>query len=417
MATNKTTPAKPDKVFADFESDIISGLLSGKPLSGTDGVLTDLIKHVVEKSMDAELGDHLRAEAAELGGKRNKRNGKTTKRLSTDFGPTEITTSRDRLSTFESSIVGKWQRDLAPNMSQQILSLYARGNSYEDISRHLNELFGHQLSKASISQVINEVWEDVQAWQKRALEACYVAVFMDAIHYSVRLEGKSTKVATYIFYGVDKQGNRDILSMHTGRGAESASQWSVQLQELRERGVEDVKVFIADGLPGLLEAVGVYFPASRFQRCIVHKVRNSVVGVDFKDRREVCRDLRQIYTATDEDGASLALEAFEAKWTQYPHVGRLWRKDWTELMTFMTFGPEMRRLIYTTNALENVNRHLRKTTKTKGSWPTTKSLTIQVYLTLQATKSAWGKTVRNWAAVVRELMEEYGDEFITDPGD
>lgn len=417
MATNKSTPATPDKVFADFESDIVEGLLSGKPLGGRDGVLTDLIKHVLEKSIDAELGDHLLAEAADLDAKHNKRNGKVTKRINTDFGPTNITTSRDRQSTFESSIIGKWQRDLAPNMSQQILSLYARGNSYDDISQHLHELFGHKLSKASISQVVNEVWEDVQTWQKRALKSCYVAVFMDAIHYSVRLEGKSTKVATYLFYGVDKQGNRDILSMHTGRGSESASQWSVQLQELKERGVEDVKVFVADGLPGLVDAVAVYFPASSFQRCIVHKVRNSVVGVDFKDRRAVCQDLRKIYTAADEDAASEALEAFEAKWINYAHIGRLWRKDWTELMAFMNYGPEMRRLIYTTNALENVNRHLRKATKTKGSWPTTKSLSIQVYLTLMATKAAWGKKVRNWAAVERELMEVYGDDFITGQDD
>lgn len=409
MANKKTTSS--DKVFADFESDIIAGIMAGKPLGGTGGVLTDLIKHVVEKSMDAELGDHLRAEAARLDAKPNKRNGKSSKGINTDFGPTRIETSRDRSGTYESDIVGKWQHDLAPNMSNQILSLYARGNSYQDISRHINELFGHVLSKASISAVVSSVWEDVQVWQQRALKPCYVAIFMDAIHFSVRLEGKSVKVATYLFYGVDPEGNRDILSMHTGRGAESTSQWSVHLQELKERGVEDVKVFVADGLAGLVDAVGTYFPASRFQRCIVHKVRNSVVGIDFKDRREVCQDLRKIYTACDEDAAQEALTAFGNKWTKYTHVVRLWEKDWTELMVFMTFGPEMRRLIYTTNALENVNRHLRKATKSKGSWPTTKALMIQAYLTLQATKPAWAKKVRKWAAVQRELMEEYGEEY------
>lgn len=409
MANKKSRSDK--KVFADFEADIIAGILSGQPLGGTQGVLTDLIKHVVEKSMDAELGDHLRAEAEQIDAKRNKRNGKTRKRINTDFGPTKIETSRDRTGTYESAIVGKWQHDLAPNMSKQILSLYARGNSYEDISRHINELFGHVLSKASISAVVNSVWEEVQLWQHRPLKACYVAIFMDAIHFSVRLEGKSVKVATYLFYGVDPQGNRDILSMYTGRGAESTSQWSVHLQELKERGVADVKVFVADGLAGLVDAVSTYFPASRFQRCIVHKIRNSVVGVDFKDRRQVCQDLRKIYTAADEDGAQQALDDFADKWTKYAHVVRLWQKDWTELMVFMTFGPEMRRLIYTTNALENVNRHLRKATKSKGSWPTTKSLMIQAYLTLQATKSAWAKKVRNWPAVQRELIEEYGEEY------
>ncbi|MFK8161298.1 MAG: IS256 family transposase [Lewinella sp.] len=409
MAKKKDTSS--DKVFADFESDILAGIMAGKPLGGTEGVLTNLIKHVVEKSMNAELGEHLRAEAKQLDAKANKRNGKARKQINTDFGPTEIEPSRDRTGTYESAIVGKWQHDLAPNMSKQILSLYARGNSYQDISRHINELFGHVLSKASISAVVGSVWEDVQAWQQRLLKTCYVAIFMDAIHFSVRLEGKSVKVATYLFYGVDPEGNRDILSMYTGRGAESTSQWSVHLQELKERGVEDVKVFVADGLTGLVDAVGTYFPASRFQRCIVHKIRNSVVGVDFKDRRKVCQDLRKIYTASDEEGAAEALTAFGDKWTKYAHVIRLWEKDWTELMVFMTFGPEMRRLIYTTNALENVNRHLRKATKSKGSWPTTKALMIQAYLTLQATKSAWAKKVRNWAAVQRELMEEYGEEY------
>lgn len=409
MANKKTPPS--DQVFADFEADILSSLMAGKPLGGTDGVLTELIKHVVEKSMHGELSDHLAREAVDPSTKPNKRNGKSTKRINTDFGPTRIETSRDRNGTYESAIVGKWQHDLAPNLSEQILSLYARGNSYDDIRRHIHELFGHVLSKASISEVVNAVWEDVQAWQKRPLQSAYVAIFMDAIHYGVRLEGKSVQVATYLFYGVDKQGQRDLLSMHTSRGAESTSQWSVQLQELQERGVEDVKVFVADGLAGLVDAVATYFPASRFQRCIVHKIRNSVKGVDFKDRRAVCQDLRLVYTAADEDAASVALDDFSDKWTKYPHVVRLWRKDWTELMVFMTFGPEMRRLIYTTNALENVNRHLRKATKSKGSWPSTKALMIQVYLTLQATKHAWAKSVRNWAAVERELMEEYGDDF------
>ncbi|MBC6994266.1 IS256 family transposase [Lewinella lacunae] len=400
-----------DKTFADFESDIITGLMSGKPLGGTEGVLTGLIKHVIEKSMNAELREHLELEANNPDALPNKRNGRANKKVNTDFGPTEISPSRDRMGTYESAIVGKWQHDLAPNMSQQILSLYARGNSYQDISNHLHEMFGHVISPASITGIVNEVWDDVQAWQKRALQTCYVAVFMDAIHFNIRLEGKSTSVATYLFYGVDVHGYRDILSMYTGRGAESTSQWSVLLADLKERGAEDIKVFIADGLPGLVDAVGTYFPASRFQRCIVHKVRNSVVGVDFKDRREVCKDLRSVYTAMDEDGAVEALKAFELKWDKYPHVVRLWQKDWTELMVFMSFGPQMRRLIYTTNALENVNRHLRKATKSKGSWPSTKSLMIQVYLTLQATKPAWAKTVRNFAAVQRELMEEYGEEY------
>jgi transposase-like protein len=410
MATKKQSTKS--RQFSDFEGDIIEGLLSGKPLGGRDGVLTDLIKHVVETAMDAELGDHLRQEALQPDAKPNKRNGKASKRLNTDFGPTTIHPSRDRTGTYESQIVGKWQHDLAPNLSQQILSLYARGNSYRDIASHLEEIFGQSLSPASISAVVDAVWEDVQKWQKRVLDPCYVAIFMDAIHFKVRLDGKSTSVATYIFYGIDVHGNRDILSMHVGQGAESASQWSVFLAELKERGVEDVKAFIADGLTGLVDVVNHHFPASDFQRCIVHKVRNSVIGVDYKDRKAVCKDLRTVYTAGNEQEARTALDGFADKWKKYPHIVKSWLADWTELMAFMDYGPEMRRLIYTTNALENVNRQIRKSTKSKGSWTSTKSLTTQIYLILQATSSAWGKTVRNFAAVQRELIERHGDDYL-----
>lgn len=410
MATKKedTSPRK----FADFEDDIVQGLLSGKPLSGKGGVLAKLIKHVVETAMDAELDDHIQHELVTIGKGANKRNGKTTKMLRTDVGPTKIKTSRDRSGTFESAIVGKWQHDLAPNLSEQILALYSRGNSQRDIASHIEEMFGQQLSPASISRVVDSVWDEVQAWQKRSLQACYVAIFMDAVHFKVRLEGKSTSVAIYIFYGVDVHGEREVLSMHTGRGAESTSQWSVYLADLKERGVEDVKVFIADGLKGLVDAVATYHPEADFQRCIVHKVRNSMIGVDYKDRKKVCSDLRKVYTAGNEDEAELALEAFDEKWKKYPHIVKLWRKDWTELMAFMQFGPEMRRLIYTTNALENVNRHLRKATKSKGSWTTLRALTIQVYLTLKSTRKAWGRKVFKWAAVQRELIEVYGDEYL-----
>jgi len=410
MTTNKQFNT--DRQFSDFESDIIEGLLSGKPLGGRDGVLTGLIKHVVETAMDAELSDHLQLEASQLNAKPNKRNGKASKGINTDFGGTTIRPSRDRSGTYESQIVGKWQHDLAPNLSKQILSLYARGNSYRDISIHLEEIFGQSLSPSSISAVVDMVWEDVQKWQKRALDPCYVAVFMDAIHFKVRLEGKSTSVATYIFYGIDVYGHRDILSMHVGQGAESTSQWSVYLSELKERGVEDVKAFIADGLTGLVDAVSHHFPASDFQRCIVHKVRNSVIGVGYKDRKAVCKDLREVYTAGNEEEARVALDTFKDKWTKYPHIVKSWLGDWTELMAFMDYGPEMRRLMYTTNALENVNRQIRRATKSKGSWTSSKALTTQVYLILEATSAAWGKRVRNFAAVQRELIERHGESYL-----
>lgn len=422
MKSNNSPKSLKDN-FSDYEQEIISGLMSGKPLGGKDGVLTNLISFVVNKAMDAELGEHLEREASKLDALtaaqgqvsshgKNKRNGRAKKTLTTDFGPADIEPSRDRNGTYESEIVPKWQRDLAPNMSNQILSLYARGSSQQDISDHLYELFGQRLSKASISRVVDDVWPSVVEWQERGLQAFYVAIFMDAIHHKIRLEGRSTSVATYIFYGVDAHGQRDILTIHTGQGAESASTWSVLMEELKERGVEDVLVFISDGLSGTREVIQQHFPTADQQRCVVHKIRNSMLGVKDKCRKKLAGDLRKVYTARDADAALEALEALETKWPQYPHVGRSWRKDWTELMHFMEYGPHMRRLIYTTNALENVNRHIRRVTKSKGSWTSQRSLVIQIHLIIQATEDAWKRRVFNFSAVQQELMERHAERYL-----
>ena len=400
--------------FGDFEREIISGLLNGKPLGGKDGILTDLISYVVERAMDAELGEHLAAEAFALDGVKepNKRNGKQSKTVRTDFGPAQLTTSRDRHGTYDSRIVPKRSRSLATGMSAQILSLYARGTSQRDISKHLEELFGTTLSPSSISDVVEEVWAEVTEWQQRPLQSFYIAVFMDAIHFKARLEGRSTSVAVYVFYGIDAEGNRDLLSLHTGQGEERATVWSNQMVELKNRGVEDVLLFISDGLKGLKEVILHHYPQSQQQRCIVHKVRNSLVGVPYKDRKAVARELRLIYTSTDAESARLALEALVEKWPRYKHIEKIWLDDWDELMAFMEYGPQMRRLIYTTNALENVNRQMRKNTKSKGSWTTLKSLTIQLYLIIKYSRESWNRGVYNFGLIQQELIEVHGQRYL-----
>lgn len=410
---------RPDKqvegrAFGDFEQEIISGLLSGKPLGGKGGVLTDLISYVIERAMDAELGEHLAAEVLAMEGAKepNKRNGKQTKTLRTDFGPARLTTSRDRHGTYESQIVPKRSRSLAAGMSAQILSLYARGTSQRDISKHLEELFGTALSPSAISDVVEEVWSEVVEWQQRPLQPFYIAVFMDAIHFKVRLEGRSTSVAVYVFYGIDAEGERDILSLHTGQGEERATVWSNQLLELKNRGVEDVLLFISDGLKGLKDMILHHFPQSQQQRCIVHKVRNSLLGVPYKDRRAVAQDLRLVYTSVDAEGAQRALEALVEKWPRYHHIERIWLDDWDELMAFMEYGPQLRRMIYTTNALENVNRQMRKSTKSKGSWTTLKSLTIQLYLILKYSRQSWNRGVYNFGLIQQELIEVHGQRYL-----
>lgn len=399
------------KQFADFEQQITQSLLAGKTLSGKDGALTELVRFVVERAMQAEVDEHLAAQAAL--GRKDCRNGTDVKTIRTDFGPTELTTQRTRRAAeYQPQIVGKKQYDLAPNLSAQILSLYARGMSEGDVSTQLHELFGHQLSTSSISRVVQEVWPEVTAWQNRELQACYVGCFCDAIHFKIRSEGRTRSVAIYTVYGIDVDGQRDILLLEAGDGAESASQWSAWLVTLKERGVRDVFVICADGITGLDEVVAHHFPASVFQRCVVHIVRNCMVGVNHDDQKPLCAALRKVYRAGSLDKAAAALEAVRAEWGQrYPHVLRIWDRNWDAITAFLDFGPELRRLLYTTNSVENVHRQQRKVTKTKGSWPSSRSLLIQLYLGLQAGRKGWYTRVRGWPAIVRELIEVYGERY------
>lgn len=315
-----------DRTFADFEAELIQGLREKRPLAGPQGLLTDLIKHVVEAALAAELDDHLAADRQ--AGTPNKRNGRTRKQVRTDFGPVQLTGSRDRNGTFEPQTVGKRQYDLAPHMSEQILALYARGTSERDIAAQLEELLGNKLSPAAISAVVQRVWPQVAEWQARPLQAFYAVVYADAIHYKLRREGRTDTVAVYTVYGIDADGQRDLLLLELGYGAEGASQWGVCLETLRSRGVEDVLVVCADGLTGFDQVVAHQFPRAIFQRCLVHVVRNCLRAVDYRDRRELCADLAQVYRATSRTLGAEQLEAVRQRWAKkYPHVLRLWDRE------------------------------------------------------------------------------------------
>ncbi len=359
-----------------------------RPLAGPEGLLSGLIKHGVEAALAAELDDHLVRDRQ--AGIANKRNGRTRKPVRTDFGPLQIEGHRDRNGTFAPQTVGKRQYDLAPHMTQQILALYARGNSERDIADQLEELLGNKLSPAAISAVVQRVWPQVSEWQARPLKAFYTVIYADAIHYKLRREGRTDTVAVYTIYGIDADGQRDLLLIELGDGAEGASQWGVCLERLRSRGVEDVLVVCADGLTGFDEVVAHHFAQAIFQRCLVHIIRNCVRGVDYKDRRELCADLALVYRATSRSLAAEQLEVARQRWgRKYAHVFRLWDREWDAIMGFKDFGPELQRIIYTTNPVENVHRLERKVTKTKGSWPSGQALLIQLYLGLQAHRKSW----------------------------
>jgi putative transposase len=393
--------------YEKFEAEAIAGLRSGSGLVGPEGVLTGLLQRLVNAALSGEMSAHLKEERSL--GVPNRRNGHTSKVLDTELGPVPVSPPRDRGGRFEPQLVGKWERQLGSGLDRQILMMYAHGNSYSDIQLQLRELYGLEYSTASITEVTDSVWGEITAWQQRPLDSFYVAVFLDGIYFTTREGGKAVKKVIYSVYGVDAQGRREVLGIYV-RDAEGAKEWGRVLEDLRRRGVEDVLFFCVDGLSGFSEAILDVFPHSFVQRCIVHMVRSSTRFVSDKDLKAVCADLRLVYAAADEACAQVALEAFRQKWdAKYPEIARAWEREWGELMAFMDFGPHVRRMIYTTNAVEALHRQIRKVTKSKGSWATDKALIKQVYLILTYGRGGWKKKVHNWTAISKELTDAFGE--------
>jgi putative transposase len=395
--------------YESFETEAIKGLYEGQGLVGKEGVLTSLIQRLVNAALVGELKSHIK-EGRQLG-KENRRNGYTEKTMDTELGPVSISPPRDRSGSFEPQLVGKWSRQLGTGLDKQILTMYADGNSYGDIQHQLKELYGLDYSPSSIVEVTEQVWPEVVGWQQRILEPFYSVIFLDAMYFTSREGGKSTKKAVYSVYGIDAQGNRDVLGIYI-RDAEGAKEWGRILEDLRKRGVEDVLFFCVDGLSGFSEAILSIFPQSYVQRCIVHMIRSSTKLVADKDLKKVCMDLRSIYTSADEMQAKIALDVFKGIWgKKYPEIAKAWENNWEELVLFLDFGEHTRRMIYTTNAVEALHRQIRKVTKTKGSWVNDKAIYKQIYLTLQYGRKGWNRKVFSWNTIARELIEHFGNRF------
>ena len=405
------TEKREDFDFESFQDSAIAGLQSGQPLFGEQGLLKNLVKHLVEAALEGEMDAHLAEQnAADIANKRNGRGRDKT--LRTDLGEIKIQTSRERRGDFDPQTVGKRQHEIGAGFQDQILELYAMGNSLEDIQLHLHKMYGTRLSTGAISAVTDRVWQEIEQWQQRPLCSLYVLLYLDAIHYKVREEGQVVTKAIYTIYGVDTDGQRDILALHIGAN-EGAHQWSLHLEALKRRGVEDVLFIAVDGLTGFGEAIGRVYPQATVQRCIVHMIRTSLIGVADKDRKAVVKDLKPIYQASDEKAALAALEVFELKWgRRYSHICAKWRDSWLELTAFLDFGPEIRRMIYTTNAVENVHRQMRKVTKTKGAWCTENALIKQLYMSLQRNSKSWNRKVFKWSIIQQELILLYGDRYL-----
>lgn len=392
-----------------FEQEAIKRLYAGEDLIGENGIFKELIQRIVNAALRGEVKGQINEDAES--GIKNRKNGTLKKDIKTQFGPVEIETPRDRAGNYEPQLVGKWDRKLGTGLNDQILLLYANGNSYTDIQFQLRQLYGIEYSVATISEVTDSVYKELSDWQQRQLKSMYSVLFLDGIYFSTREGGKAQKKVIYSVYSIDCDGNRDVLGIYL-RESEGAGEWGRILQDIKGRGVEDVLFVCVDGLKGFKESIEAVFPNSTVQRCIVHTIRSSTRFVADKDIRKVCGSLKKIYRASDRDHAEIALQAFKLEWdTKYPEISKAWEKDWDELMNFMDYGENLRRIIYTTNAVEALHRQIRKTTKTKGSWTNDKSLIKQIYLILTYGKGGWKRSVQSWTLIARELVERFGERF------
>ncbi len=392
----------------ELRKKVVDRLYNGDPILGKDSIFSDMLQSIVNAALQGEIDAHLQDSDSKSN---NRKNGYNKKTARSSAGPLSIKTPRDREGTFQPQLLQKWDREIDSGIDEHILSLYACGNSIEDIKRQLSELYGLEISSGTISAVTDKVWDEITEWQRRPLAACYTIVYLDAIHYKVRHDGKVISKAVYTCYGITANGQRDLLSLHLSE-AEGSRHWGLIIEDLKRRGVEEVLFFCIDGLKGFKEVIEEIYPQGIVQRCIVHKIRNSTKLVSHKHRKKLCGDLRKIYTAANIEQAKIELENFSAKWDGlYPEVSKKWRTDWEDLMQIMNYSDNLRRMIYTTNPVEALHRIMRKNTKAKGAWSNDKGLLKQLYLSLDRNKKSWQKKAFNWIPIQRELIDHFGERY------
>jgi transposase-like protein len=377
-------------------------LKSGQSLTGKDGILTPLIKEILEASLEGEMDSHLADCKAD--NESNRRNGRLTKTIKTGTGCFDLATPRDRNGSFEPEIVKKRQTVLNESLDNKILSLYALGMSYEAIGEHLTDLYGLDVSPAKISLITDKLIPVITEWRNRPLDSVYPIVFLDAMHFKVRTEGKVTSKAFYSVLAVNTEGRKDILGMYLSEN-EGAHFWLGVLNDLRVRGVEDILIASIDGLKGFPEAIANVFPKTEIQLCIVHQIRNSLKYVVSKDQKAFMVDLKLVYKATSKDLAEHHLLELEEKWgKKYPAVLKSWNDNWEALSQFFKYPEELRRIIYTTNIVEGFHRQVRKYTKSKGAFTSENALVKLIYCACQKILEKWNQPMHNWALIVSQLQ-------------
>lgn len=373
-------------------------------------VLKDMFAEALQGMLEAEMDNHLGYQKHENTKKEttNRRNGHSAKTVRSDYGQVELEVPRDREGDFDPVIVKKGQRNVT-GIEDQVIALYAKGVSTRDIQAHLEQLYGIEVSATLISNITNKIMPTIKEWQNRPLMKTYAMVFLDAIHYKVKQDGMIVNKAAYMVIGIDMDGQKDVLGMWIGEN-ETSKFWLVVLNELKNRGVEDILIISVDNLKGFSEAIAACYPQAEIQKCIVHQIRNSVRYVNYKDLRKVTSDLKPIYQAPSEEAGLEALDEFEAIWgSKYPLIVNSWRNNWSELATFFKYPPQIRKIIYTTNIIESYHRQLRKVTKGKAIFPTDDALMKMLYLVTQDVMKKWTGRVHNWGQILLQLSVFFPD--------
>jgi transposase-like protein len=385
--------------YSEFERAAIEGLRSGKKLEGKDGILAPLLKRLIEAGLQGEIADHLSKDELP-----NRRNGKMGKEVKTSFGKVLIETPRDRNSTFEPQVLPKRKTVLGEALDHKVISLYSFGMSYNDICKHLDELYGLTVAPSTLTAITDSIIEDVKAWQSRPLESVYPFVWMDAIHYKVKEDNSIKTKAIHCLLGVGRDGTKDLLGMYINE-TEGAKFWLQVLTDLQNRGVKDIIIACIDNLKGFAEAIESIYPKTEVQLCVIHQIRNSTKYVVSKDIKDVMSSLKKVYTASTKEQAELELDELEKEWkTKYPAMVKSWFNNWERLSNYFKYPKEIRKLIYTTNIIESFNSQLRKVTKSKRVFSSDMALLKLLYLVHNNVQGAWKTQMLGWKQIFAQMQ-------------
>lgn len=389
---------KEDFDYTSFEKQAIELLQQGQSLMGSDGVLTPLIKRIIEASLETEMESHLEQTASI-----NRRNGKSTKTVKSASGQFELETPRDRDGSFEPQLVKKRQTTLNESLDEKVLALFALGMSYQDICCHLQDMYGVDVSPALISKITDKLLPTITEWRNRPLESVYGIVYLDAMFFKARDNGRVVTKAVYNILGIDQNGHKDILGFYVAE-SEGAHFWLGVLNELKSRGVEDILIACIDGLKGFPEAISATFPKTEIQLCVIHQIRHSMKYIASKDQKAFMTDLKRVYKAASRELAENSLLELDEQWgKKYPLVLKSWQDKWEALSAYFKYDPMIRRMIYTTNAVEGFHRQVRKYTKSKGAFTSESALVKILYCAYQQIKKKWTMPLTNWAMTVSQL--------------